>query len=261
MQGRSPARARAVAVAAAFLMALPWSPCTLAAPSSVTIVGSLQSELGCGGDWDPACTNTRLTFDASDDVWQGIFNVPAGNWEYKVALDNSWAENYGANAQAGGPNIALNLASAASVKFYFDYKSKWITDNMNSRVVTAPGSFQSEAGCPGDWQPDCLRSWLQDVDGDGVYEYFVTGIPAGNYETKATIDESWTENYGVGGAQNGSNIAFTVSSTGATLRFAFESASNTLTVTEVTASTPEPGTLALLCVGVVGLAASRRRKH
>ena len=33
--------------------------------TSVTIAGSLQSELGCAGDWDPACAATHLTYDAS----------------------------------------------------------------------------------------------------------------------------------------------------------------------------------------------------
>src|SRR5512146_981161 len=50
-------------------------------PTSVTIAGDLQQELGCGGDWDPACAATHLAYDATDDVWQGTFNVPAGNWQ------------------------------------------------------------------------------------------------------------------------------------------------------------------------------------
>ena len=29
-------------------------------PANVTIAGSLQSELGCGGDWDPSCASTFL---------------------------------------------------------------------------------------------------------------------------------------------------------------------------------------------------------
>src|SRR5688572_25653756 len=62
-------------------------------PTSITIAGSLQSELGCTGDWDPACPNTHHTHDADDDVWQGSFNVPVGSWEYKAALDGSWDEN------------------------------------------------------------------------------------------------------------------------------------------------------------------------
>ena len=52
------------------------------------------------------------------------------------------------------------------------------------RIATVPGSFQSELGCPGDWEPDCLRSWLQDPDGDGTYSFETTAIPAGSYEAK-----------------------------------------------------------------------------
>ena len=52
-----------------------------AAPSSVTIAGSLQSELGCPGDWDPGCAATHLTYDASDDVWQAEFSLPASSYE------------------------------------------------------------------------------------------------------------------------------------------------------------------------------------
>ena len=47
-------------------------------PTAVTIAGSLQSEAGCPGDWDPACATTHLTYDAGDDVWQGTFSLPAG---------------------------------------------------------------------------------------------------------------------------------------------------------------------------------------
>ena len=47
------------------------------APTSVTIAGSLQSELGCPGDWQPECAATHLTYDATDEVWQGTFPVPS----------------------------------------------------------------------------------------------------------------------------------------------------------------------------------------
>ena len=47
-------------------------------PASVTVAGSLQSELGCPGDWQPGCASTHLQDDPGDDVWQGVFNVPGG---------------------------------------------------------------------------------------------------------------------------------------------------------------------------------------
>jgi len=179
-------------------------------PTSVTIAGSAQSELGCPGDWQPECAATHLTDDASDDVWQGVFSIPAGSWEYKAALNDSWDENYGANAQQDGPNIPLSLAAGTDVKFFYDHKSHWVTDNVNSVIATVPGNFQAAIGCPGDWQPDCLRSWLQDPNSDGIYTFSTADIPAGDYEAKVAHNESWDENYGAGGVQNGPNIPFSV---------------------------------------------------
>ena len=100
-----------------FLLALPLvgsaSASDTPAPSSVTIAGSLQSELGCSGDWLADCATTHLAYDASDDKWQGTFTVPAGSYEYKAALNNAWDENYGANAQPNGGNIALTRPAGA----------------------------------------------------------------------------------------------------------------------------------------------------
>jgi glycosidase len=202
-------------------------------PGSVTIAGSLQDELGCPGDWQPDCFVTHLDYDAGDDVWQKVFSVPAGGWEYKAALNNSWDENYGANAQRDGPNILLDLSSSTGitdVKFYYDDKSHWVTDDFNSVIATVPGSFQGELGCPGDWQPDCLRSWLQDPDGDGIYTFSTSALPPGSYECKVAINESWDENYGTGGIPDGPNIPFTVAAQGDSINFSYDPVSHILTL-------------------------------
>jgi glucoamylase len=199
-------------------------------PSSVTVAGSLQSELGCPGDWQQDCAATHLTYDAGDDVWQQTFALPAGGYEYKAALNDSWDENYGLHAQQGGANIPLSLPSNASVKFYYDHKSHWITDNKNSVIAVAPGSFQSELGCPGDWDPGCLRSWLEDPDGDGIYTFETTALPAGSYASKVAINESWDENYGQGGVPNGPDIPFSVPVDNTKVTFTYDAASHVLTI-------------------------------
>jgi glucan 1,4-alpha-glucosidase len=213
-------------------------------PSSVTIAGSLQSELGCPGDWQPDCATTHLTYDATDDVWQNTFSVPAGSYEYKAALNDSWNENYGLHAQPDGANIPLDLGADQSVKFYYDHKSHWITDNKGSVIAVAPGSFQSELGCPADWDPSCLRSWLQDTDGDGIYSLETTALPQGSYETKVAINESWDENYGLGGVPNGPNIPFTVPVDNAHVTFTYDATSHVLTVAVTSPGAPGgPGAL------------------
>jgi len=198
-------------------------------PTSVTIAGSLQSELGCPDDWQPDCAATHLTYDAGDDVWQGIFSPPAGSYEYKAALNNGWDENYGLHAAPGGANIPVT-ADGNPVKFYYDHKTHWITDNRNSIIAVAPGDFQSELGCPGDWDPACLRSWLQDPDGDGIYTFETTALPAGSYEGKVALNESWDVNYGQGGVQNGPNIPFSVPANNAKVTFRYDSVTHVLTI-------------------------------
>ena len=79
------------------------------AVDSVTVAGNLQSELGCPGDWQPDCAATHLTFDRSDGQWHGTFTLPAGDYEWKVAIDDSWAVNYGAGGAAGGSNLPLSV--------------------------------------------------------------------------------------------------------------------------------------------------------
>src|SRR5438309_7890656 len=158
-----------VAVALAALLLIPSAGAKQAlAPTSVTIAGDLQSEAGCAGDWDPGCAATHVSYDSADDVWQGTFSLPGGNYQYKAALNDSWTENYGLHAVSNGDNIPLSLASATSVKFYFDNKTHWVTDNHNTPIPVAVGDFQAKLGCPLDWAPDCLRSWLEDPDGDGI---------------------------------------------------------------------------------------------
>src|SRR6267378_4891731 len=214
-------------------------------PASVTIAGSFQSELGCKdgtgapADWKPDCALTHLKFDPADDVWQGAFVLPAGKWEYKAALNDSWTESYGGSAG----NITLNLDAPASVKFYYDHKTHWITSNRNAVIATAPGSYQAALGCPGNWQPDCLRSWLEDPDGDGIYK-FTAAIPAGKYQVKVAINESWSENYGAGGTPNGSNIPFTVATNCQATEFTYDSVSHVLTIAPATAPA-QPATVTI----------------
>jgi alpha-amylase len=85
------------------------------AVGSVTVAGSLQSELGCPGDWLPDCAATHLTFDTSDGKWRGTFTWPATptatDYEWKVAINDSWDVNYGAGGAAGGSNLVLSVPS------------------------------------------------------------------------------------------------------------------------------------------------------
>jgi hypothetical protein len=91
------------------------------AVGSVTVAGSLQSELACPADWLPDCAATHLAFDTSDGKWHGTFALPAGSYEWKVAINDSWTVNYGVGGAAGGNNLTLSVpAGGASYVFTWD---------------------------------------------------------------------------------------------------------------------------------------------
>ena len=200
------------------------------APSFVSIPGTFNTEMGCAGDWDPACAQAQLSRDANDDVWKGTYTLPSGAYEYKVAINKTWDENYGANAVQNGANIALSSDGTTPITFFYSHDTHWATSTAQGDIVTAPGSFQSELGCAADWDPACLRSWLQDPDADGIYTFTTTALPSGTYDAKVAINRSWTVNYGAGGEPNGANISFNVPSTGDSVRFSYDGSTHVLTV-------------------------------
>ncbi|MCP2370025.1 pullulanase-type alpha-1,6-glucosidase [Agromyces terreus] len=174
----------------------------------VTVAGSHNSEMGCAGDWAPGCEAAKLTLRA-DGIYEGTFTIPAGDYEYKVAINGSWDVNYGANGELNGGNITYSTDGSTPVTFFWNPNTHVVSSTAEGPVVTLPGSLQSELGCPGDWQPECLATLMQDGDKDGVYTYSTSALPAGSYEVKVAHGRSWDENYGVGGAPGGDNYTFT----------------------------------------------------
>jgi alpha-amylase len=101
--------------------------------NSVTVAGSLQSEMGCPTDWDPACATSHLTFNTNNGLWEGTFRVLGGDYFYKVAINDSWAINYGAGGAAGGADIPISIpAGTSSVTFVWDQVSHIVTHKLNN---------------------------------------------------------------------------------------------------------------------------------
>lgn len=205
-------------------------------PDFVGVPGTHQSEIGCPGDWQPECELTALVYDEEDGVWQGTFLIEPGNDQdgrggrYKVALNKSWGENFGLNAQSNGADIPLVVEQPTQVKFYYDHDSHWATDNYNSLIVTAIGNFQQALGCSNNDDPGCLRSWLQDPDGDGIYAFSTKALPPGEYSARVALNESLDEVFGEGGALDGEPLAFSVPNPNQEIYFGFDSATNQLLV-------------------------------
>ncbi|WP_309071844.1 pullulanase-type alpha-1,6-glucosidase [Arthrobacter sp.] len=130
------------------LMPLPALADHSPSPQSVTLVGSLQSELGCAGDWQPECAATALSEVAgSPGIYSGTFEVPAGDYAYKAALNGNWTENYGDGGAAGGADIALT-SQGGPITFTYNHSTHVITSDVQQSAIAgaaahwlAPGTF------------------------------------------------------------------------------------------------------------------------
>ena len=84
----------------------------------VNVPGDYQSEVGCSGDWDPACALTALT-EGGDGLYHGTFTIPAGEYQCKVALNGTWDENYGVGGVRDGDNIYFTVGADGEVTFTY----------------------------------------------------------------------------------------------------------------------------------------------
>jgi pullulanase len=211
---------------------LPFNPVQAQAennPDKVVLPGTIQSELGCSGDWQPDCEATALTYDPQSDIWKGEFIIEPGNDQdergsrYKAAINGAWSENYGINATPGGADIPLEVTEPTLVRFYYDHKTKWVADSFNTVIAVAIGDFQQALGCENNNDPSCFRSWLQDPDGDGIFNFSSSDLKVGTYAVAVALYED-SEQIAV------EPISFTIENEGDEIYFGYEPAKGTLLV-------------------------------
>ena len=78
----------------------------------VNLPGTFQDQAGCGAEWDPACQATAME-KGDDGLYHLTVDIPAGDYEYKVALDGAWTVNYGSDgAQMGRITLSVCLLTA-----------------------------------------------------------------------------------------------------------------------------------------------------
>lgn len=85
----------------------------------VNLPGSYQDQAGCGAQWDPACPATALE-QGDDGLYRLTVTLPAGDYEFKVALNGDWTVNYGSDGAQDGPNYLLSLTADSTVTFVYD---------------------------------------------------------------------------------------------------------------------------------------------
>ncbi|ASS87130.1 amylopullulanase [Geobacillus lituanicus] len=168
---------------------------------TVTLVGTLQDELGHTKEWDPSAAATVM-HDEGDGLYTLTGTLPAGTYEYKIAINGSWDENYGAGGRNGG-NLTLTLNEPTKVTFYYHDRTHAIADStwyapipkekqprLVGTVLPAIGHETDNNG----WTPATSTAFLKDDDFDSVYA-LTAQVPKGSYEYKIVLGTNWDENY------------------------------------------------------------------
>ena len=133
--------------------------------------------------------------------------IPAGAYEYKAAINKSWDENYGAGGVSERRQHRLHRTAARRSR---STTTTARTTHLDAQgpIITAPGPHQSEIGCGGDWDPACMRTWLQDPDGDGTFTWSGVANPGRQLRVQGRrTGSAGTRTTALGGAPNGANIA------------------------------------------------------
>ncbi|WP_425513924.1 glycosidase [Arthrobacter zhaoguopingii] len=92
-------------------------------PAAVAIAGNFGSHLGAAEDWAPHFDEVQMVFDQEESVWKITTDLPAGAYSYKVAIDRSWVENYGAFGVRDGSDHELHHPGG-QVTFRYDHATK-----------------------------------------------------------------------------------------------------------------------------------------
>ncbi|WP_342772583.1 glycosidase [Arthrobacter crusticola] len=92
-------------------------------PAAVAIAGNFGSHLGAAEDWAPHFDEVQMVFDQDEKVWKITTDLPAGAYSYKVAIDRSWVENYGAFGVRDGSDHELHHPGG-QVTFRYNHATK-----------------------------------------------------------------------------------------------------------------------------------------
>ena len=130
--------------------------------STLTITGEFTSEpvehiytiagqaALMGSEWKEDDTNNDMTLGDDGHTWtltKTNLTLDAGNYEYKVTEDHSWAVNYGQDGVQDGANMVITIGEKAiyTVVFTFDSQTKLLSAEATktSEIPTAITMLQA----------------------------------------------------------------------------------------------------------------------
>jgi hypothetical protein len=97
-------------------------------PAAVAVAGDFNTILGAPENWAPQYDEAQMEFDFLSQLWKKSAELPAGHYTFKIALNRSWDENYGAFGTFDGPNHELHH-DGGTVTIRYNHSTRDITIN------------------------------------------------------------------------------------------------------------------------------------
>ena len=122
-----------------------------------------------GPSWDAA--SNQMTYNGNRTYSYTFKNVPAAKYEFKIAVNGSWAENYGVGGAFDGGNMKVSVPTAQDVTIYYSDVTHYAVNSIDYKFanITLTGKNIPEG------------TKLTDEGLTGIYSVTVT-LPAGKYE-------------------------------------------------------------------------------
>lgn len=96
---------------------------TIEQPEAVAVAGDFNVLIGAPANWAPQYDEAQMELDQVDQLWKIAADIPAGYYTFKIALNRSWDENYGAFGVFDGPNHEVHHGGGLLV-IQYDHRTR-----------------------------------------------------------------------------------------------------------------------------------------
>lgn len=96
---------------------------TIDQPEAVAVAGDFNVLLGAPANWAPQYDESQMELDLVDQLWKIAADLPAGTYSFKIALNRSWDENFGAFGAFDGANHEVHH-SGGQLVIHYDHRTR-----------------------------------------------------------------------------------------------------------------------------------------
>ena len=96
---------------------------TIDQPEAVAVAGDFNVLLGAPANWAPQYDESQMELDLVDQLWKLAADLPAGTYSFKIALNRSWDQNFGAFGAFDGANHEVHHTGGQLV-IHYDHRTR-----------------------------------------------------------------------------------------------------------------------------------------